>query len=138
MRHLFLSSLRTTLEALQRLIRQRWSMGTAWHWAREAQLAVDGHRCANRTGAALVSFRRTIVMNLLNKEGFRSIRQGLREMADDIRWHADVGKRRVGAEQGLMIAALSSSGLDLIFPLASHQELGMHQSSVPRLKPRLW
>jgi len=46
-RHLFLTSIRTTPEALLRLIRQRWSIENEWHWARDAQLGEDAHRYAN-------------------------------------------------------------------------------------------
>lgn len=84
-RHLFLTSIRTTPEALLRLIRQRWSIENEWHWARDAQLGEDAHRYANRTGAPVFSFLRTVVMNLLRRGGYRSIRQGLRELAYDIK-----------------------------------------------------
>jgi predicted transposase YbfD/YdcC len=84
-RHLFLTSIRTTPDALLRLIRQRWSIENEWHWARDAQPGEDAHRYANRTGAPMFSVLRSIVMNLLRRGGFRSIRQGLRELADDIK-----------------------------------------------------
>ena len=64
-RHLFITSIRTTPEALLRMIRQRWSIENEWHWARDAQLGEDAHRYANRTGVAVFSFLRTVVMNLL-------------------------------------------------------------------------
>jgi len=83
--HLFLTSIRTTPDALLRLIRQRWSIENEWHWARDAQLGEDAHRYANRTGAPVFSFLRTVVMNLLRRGGYRSIRQGLRELAYDIK-----------------------------------------------------
>ena len=83
-RHLFLTSVRTTPQALLRLIRQRWSIENEWHWARDAQLGEDAHRYANRIGAPVFAFLRTIVMNLLRRGGYRSIRQGLRELAYDI------------------------------------------------------
>lgn len=83
-RHLFITSIRTTPEAMLRLIRQRWSIENEWHWARDAQLGEDAHRYANRTGVAVLSFLRTVVMNLLRRGGYRSIRQGLRELAYDI------------------------------------------------------
>ena len=44
----------------------------------------DPHRHANRIGAPLFTFLRTAVMNLLRRGGYRSIRQGLRELAYDI------------------------------------------------------
>jgi len=84
-RHQFLTSVRTTPEGLLRLIRQRWSIKNEWHWARDAQLGEDAHRYANRIGAPVYAFLRTIVMNLLRRGGYRSIRQGLRELAYDIK-----------------------------------------------------
>lgn len=59
---MLITSLRTTPEALPRQIRQRWSMENEWHWARATQLGEDDHRYANRTGVAVFSFLRTIVM----------------------------------------------------------------------------
>lgn len=82
---LFITTLRTAPEALLRLIRQRWSIENQWHWARDAQLGEDAHRYANRTGAPVFAFLRTVVMNLLRRGGYRSIRQGLRELAYDIK-----------------------------------------------------
>jgi hypothetical protein len=55
-----------------------------WHWARDAQLGEDAHRYANRTGAPVFAFLRTVVMNLLRCGGYRSIRQGFRELAYNI------------------------------------------------------
>ena len=63
-------SLRTAPEALLRLIRQRWSIENEWHWARDTQLGEDAHRYANRTGAPVFSFLRTVVMNLLRRGGY--------------------------------------------------------------------
>jgi predicted transposase YbfD/YdcC len=83
-RHYFITTLRTTPEALLRLIRQRWSIENEWHWARDTQLGEDAHRYADRIGAPVFAFLRTVVMNLLRRAGYRSIRQGLRELAYDI------------------------------------------------------
>jgi len=44
----------------------------------------DAHRYANRNGASVFSLLRTVVMSLLRRGGHRSIRQGIRELADDI------------------------------------------------------
>jgi hypothetical protein len=38
-----------------------------WHWARDAQLGEDSDRYTDRTGVAVFSFRRTVVMNLLRQ-----------------------------------------------------------------------
>ena len=67
-----------------RLIRQRWSIENEWHWARDVQLGEDAHRYANRNGVPVFAFLRTVVMNLLRRGGYRSIRQGFRELAYDI------------------------------------------------------
>jgi predicted transposase YbfD/YdcC len=82
-RHLLLTSLRTTSEALLRLIRQRWSIDNEWHWTRDAQLGEDTHVYSNRIGAPMFAFLRTILVDLLRSSGYRSIRQGLRELAYD-------------------------------------------------------
>ena len=68
-RHLFITTVRTTPEALLRLIRQRWSIENEWHWVRDTQLGEDAHRYANRIGAPVFSFLRTVVMNLLRRGG---------------------------------------------------------------------
>jgi predicted transposase YbfD/YdcC len=60
--HRFITSLRTTPDALLRLIRQRWSIENEWHWVRDTQLGEDAHRYANRTGVGVFSFLRTVVM----------------------------------------------------------------------------
>ncbi len=52
---------------------------------RDTQLGEDAHRYANRTGATVISFLRTVVMNLLRRGGHRSVRKGFRELAYDIK-----------------------------------------------------
>ena len=94
-RHLLITSVRTTPEALLRLIRQRWSIENEWHWARDTQLGEDAHRYADRIGAPVFAFLRTVVMNLLRRAGYRSIRQGLRELAYDIRGMLALGGVRI-------------------------------------------
>jgi hypothetical protein len=54
-------------------------------WARDAQLGEDAHRYANWIGAQVFASLRTIVMNLLRRRGYRSNRQGFRELAYDIK-----------------------------------------------------
>lgn len=70
--HRFIISLRTTAEALLRLIRQRWRIENEWHWVRDTRLGEDIHRYANRTGAAVLSFLRTVVMQTTSAGGRRS------------------------------------------------------------------
>ena len=52
---------------------------------RDTQLGEDAHRYANRTCVGVFSFLRTVVMNLLRRGGYRSICQGFRELAYDIK-----------------------------------------------------
>jgi predicted transposase YbfD/YdcC len=72
-----LTSISATPEALLRLIRQRWSIDNEWHWARNAQLGEDTHRYANGNGAPVFAFLRTVVMNLLRRGRYLSIRHSL-------------------------------------------------------------
>jgi predicted transposase YbfD/YdcC len=54
--HRFITSLRTTPEALLRLVRERWSL-ESWHWIRDTQLREDDHRYrGNGAGVRWVPF----------------------------------------------------------------------------------
>jgi predicted transposase YbfD/YdcC len=81
--HLFLTSLRTTPEALLKLVRDRWSI-EGWHWIRDTQLHEDAHRYRGN-GAGVMATLRTAAMNLLRLAGFRSIRAGLQAVMHDIK-----------------------------------------------------
>ena len=81
-RHLFLTSLRTTPEALLRLICQRWSI-ESWHWIRDTQFHEDKHRYRGN-GAGVLATLRTAALNLLRLAGFDSIREGLHAVMHDI------------------------------------------------------
>ena len=80
--HLFLTSLRTTPEALLQLVRDRWTI-EAWHWIRDTQLHEDAHRYRGN-GAGVMATLRTAAMNLLRLAGFHSIRNGLQAVMHDI------------------------------------------------------
>ncbi|QEY32035.1 ISAs1 family transposase [Synechococcus sp. RSCCF101] len=80
--HLFLSSLRTTPEALLRLVRERWSI-EGWHWIRDTQLHEDAHRYRGN-GAGAIATLRTAAMNLLRLSGFQWIRAGMQAVMHDI------------------------------------------------------
>jgi hypothetical protein len=80
-RHLFLTSLRTTPDALLRLVRERWSM-ISWHCIRDTQLREDQHRHRGN-GAGVMAALRTATMNLLHLSGFDSICEGLRAVMHD-------------------------------------------------------
>ena len=83
--HRFITSLRKTPDALLQLIRQCWNIENEWHWVSDTQLDEDAHRNSNRTDVAVLSFLRTVVMNLLLRGGHRSVGQGFLELAYDIK-----------------------------------------------------
>ncbi|MCP9841748.1 transposase [Synechococcus sp. J7-Johnson] len=80
--HLFLTSLRTTPEALLQLVRDRRSIG-GWHWIRDTQLHEDAHRYRGN-GAWAMATLRTAALNLLRLAGFQSIRAGMQAVTHDI------------------------------------------------------
>lgn len=80
--HHFITSLRTTPEALLQLVRERWSL-ESWHWIRDTQLREDAHRYRGN-GAGVMAALRTAAMNLLRLAGFGSIRAGLQAVMHDI------------------------------------------------------
>jgi len=80
--HLFLTSLRTTPEALLQLVRDRWSIED-WHWIRDTQLHEDAH-CYRGNGAGVMATLCTAAMTLLLLAWFRSIRTGLQAVMHDI------------------------------------------------------
>ena len=71
--HRIITSLRTTPDALLRLVRARWSL-ESWHWIHDAQLREDHHRYRGN-GAGVMAMLRTAAMNLLRQAGFASIRR---------------------------------------------------------------
>ena len=80
--HVFLTSLRTTPEALLQHVRERWSL-ESWHWIRDTQLHEDKHRYRGN-GAGVMATLRTAALNLLRIAGFNSIREGLQAVMHDI------------------------------------------------------
>ena len=80
--HFFLTSLRTTPEALLQLVRDRWSI-ESWHWIRDTQLHEDAHRYRGN-GAGAMATLRTAALNLLRLAGFQSIRAGMQAVTHDI------------------------------------------------------
>jgi predicted transposase YbfD/YdcC len=90
--HLFLSSLRTTPEALLKLVRDRWSI-EGWHWIRDTQLHEDAHRYRGN-GAGVMARLRTAALNLPRLAGFQSIRAGLQAVMHDITALLAMARRR--------------------------------------------
>ena len=82
--HLCITSLRTSPKALLRLVWQRWAIDNQWHWPRDTQLGEDAHRYTHRNGVQVLALLRTLALNLLRCNGFRSIRSGLMAMVHDI------------------------------------------------------
>ena len=92
--HLFLTSLRTTPEALLRLVGDRWSI-ECWHWIRDTQLHEDAHRYRGN-GAGAMGTLRTAAMNLLRLAGFQSIRAGVQAVMHGIKVLLAMVRRRPG------------------------------------------
>ncbi|MGL6133098.1 MAG: ISAs1 family transposase [Prochlorococcaceae cyanobacterium] len=90
--HLFITSLRTTPEALLHLVRDRWSI-ECWHWIRDTQLHEDGHRYRGN-GAGAMATLRTAAMNLLRLAGFQSIRAGMQAVMHNITALLAMARRR--------------------------------------------
>ena len=90
--HLFLTSLRTTPDALLQLVRERWSI-EGWHWIRDTQLHEDAHRYRGN-GAGVMATLRTAALNLLRLAGFQSIRAGLQAVMHDITALLAMARRR--------------------------------------------
>jgi predicted transposase YbfD/YdcC len=90
--HLFLTSLRTTPEALLQLVRGRWSI-EGWHWIRDTQLHEDAHRYRGN-GAGVIATLPTAALNLLRLAGFRSIRAGIQAVMHDIKALLAMARRR--------------------------------------------
>jgi hypothetical protein len=55
------------------------------HWPRDTQLGEDDHRYSQRNGVQVLALLRTLALNLLRCNGFRSIRAGLMAVAHDMR-----------------------------------------------------
>jgi predicted transposase YbfD/YdcC len=94
--HLFLTSLRTTPEALLQLVRDRWSL-EGWHWIRDTQFHEDAHRYRGN-GAGAMATLRTAALNLLRLAGFRSIRAGMQAVMHDITALLAMAMRKAQAE----------------------------------------
>ena len=90
--HLFLTSLRTTPDALLQLVRDRWSI-EGWHWIRDTQLQDDAHRYRGN-GAGAMATLRTAALNLLRLAGFQSIRGGMQAVMHDMTALLAMARRR--------------------------------------------
>ena len=85
--HLFLTSLRTTPEALLQLVRDRWSI-EGWHWIRDTQLHEDAHRYRGN-GAGVMATLRTAALEPV-APGWVSVDPG-RLTGRDARHHGTAG-----------------------------------------------
>ena len=90
--HVFLTSLRTTPDALLQLVRDRWSI-EGWHWIRDTQLHEDAHRYRGN-GAGAIATLRTAALNLVRLAGFQSIRAGMQAVMQEITGLLAMARRR--------------------------------------------
>ena len=77
--------LRTGADALQRHVRDRWSIENSWHWPRDTQLQEDAHRYREVNGVQIIATLRSLAMNALRLDGYWSITEGLAALSHDIR-----------------------------------------------------
>jgi predicted transposase YbfD/YdcC len=80
--HLFLTSLRTTPEALLQLVRDRWSIECS-QWIGDTQRHEDAHRYQANSAGTMATLRNA-ALNLLRLAGFQSIRTGMQAEMHDI------------------------------------------------------
>ena len=80
----YVTSLRTSAEALLRHVRDRWSIENSWHWPRDTQLGEDGHRYREPDGVQILATLRSLAMNALRLDGIWSITEGMAALAHDI------------------------------------------------------
>ena len=66
--HRFITSLRTTPEAVLQLVRERWTL-ESWPWIRDTQLREAHHRYRGN-GAGVMATLSTAAVNLLRLAGF--------------------------------------------------------------------
>ena len=81
----YVTSLRTSAEALLRHVRDRWSIENSWHWPRDTQLGEDAHRYREVNGVQIMATLRSLAMNALRFDGIWSITEGMAALAHDIR-----------------------------------------------------
>jgi len=79
----YVSSLRTSPQALLRAIRRRWSIETSWQWVRDVPLREDAHRYWEFNGVQILATLRSLAINALRLEGIWSI-TGMAALAHDI------------------------------------------------------
>lgn len=80
----YVTSLRTTASALLQHVLDIWSIENSWHWVRDTQLREDAHRYRERNGVKVLAGLRTVALNLMRLNGFRSIADGLGAVSDNV------------------------------------------------------
>ena len=81
----YVTSLRSSANALLQHVRERWSIENSWHWPRDTQLKEDAHRYREVNGVQIMATLRSLAMNALRLDGFWSITEGMAALAHDIR-----------------------------------------------------
>jgi hypothetical protein len=80
----YVTSLRTTANALLQHVRDRWPIEDSWRWVRDTQLREDAHRYRERNGVQVLAGLRTVALNLLRLNGFRSVADGLGAVSHNV------------------------------------------------------
>jgi predicted transposase YbfD/YdcC len=81
----YVTSVRTSADALLQHVRDRWSIENSWHWPRDTQLNEDGHRYRDRNGVQVMATLRILAINAQRLGGFWSITHGLDALSHEIK-----------------------------------------------------
>jgi len=81
----YVTSLRTSAQALLQHVSDRWSIDNSWHWPRDTQLHEDALRYREPNSVQILTTLRSMARNPLRLDGFWSITEGLAALAHDIR-----------------------------------------------------
>jgi predicted transposase YbfD/YdcC len=80
----YISSVALEAEAFAQVIRGHWHIENCLHWVKDVVMKEDCSRIRHKQAAGNFSLVRSMVMNLLRIQGYRSITQAQRQIAHDI------------------------------------------------------
>ena len=80
----YLSSMETRAQRWQQLVRGHWSIENCLHWPKDVLLKEDDSHNTKVNALLNASLFRTIVLNILRLNGFKSPASALRELANQV------------------------------------------------------
>jgi predicted transposase YbfD/YdcC len=82
----YLSSLKMTAQEFGEKIREHWKIENQLHWVLDVVLQEDKSRIRSGKAPQNLSIIKRIVINILRQNGIKSITEGLRMWANDIKY----------------------------------------------------